>query len=104
LHRFKGRGGNQIRLEIPVLSTTRHPDIAGAPALAQFRERTQLLEMPIHHPADGKHVGPPAWLYETRRHVLGQRALAAGIEVAQQLESLQQFGCGRGPLRRASDP
>jgi hypothetical protein len=27
--------------------------------------------------------------------VLGQSALAAGIEVAEQIESLQQLGCGR---------
>jgi uncharacterized protein YdeI (YjbR/CyaY-like superfamily) len=30
LHHFEGRGRNQIRFKIPVLATTRHPDISGA--------------------------------------------------------------------------
>jgi hypothetical protein len=44
LHRFKGRGGNQVRLEIPVLATACHPDIATAEAIAQFRESAQFVE------------------------------------------------------------
>ena len=40
-------------------------------------------------------MGSPARFHETGRHVLGQRALAAGIEVAEQIESLQQLGCRR---------
>ena len=40
-------------------------------------------------------MGSPPRFHETGRHVLGQRALAAGIEVAEQIESLQQLGCGR---------
>ena len=94
LHRFKGRGGNQVRLEIPVLATARHPYIASAQAIAQLRESAQFVEMPIH-PVCPKHVGPPARFYETRWHMFGQRALAASIEVAEQIESLQQFSCGR---------
>src|SRR5258708_39853239 len=48
LHQFEGRGRNQIRFKIPVLATTRHPDISGAQAVTQFRECAQFIEVPIH--------------------------------------------------------
>ena len=82
LHRFEGRGGNQVRLEISVLATACYPDITGAQAIAQFRECAQFIEMPIN-PVCLKHVGSPARFYETYWHKLGQRTLATGIEVAE---------------------
>src|SRR5271165_4208268 len=48
LHHFEGRGRNQIRFKIPVLATTRHPDISGAQPVTQFRECAQFIEVPIH--------------------------------------------------------
>jgi hypothetical protein len=94
LHRLKGRGGNQVRLEIPVLATACHPDIASAEAIPQFRESAQFAEMPIQ-PVCRENVGRPARIHETRRQMFGQRALATGIEVAEQIETLQQFSRGR---------
>jgi hypothetical protein len=34
-------------------------------------------------------------VHKAGRHLLGQSALAAGVEVAEHIESLQQFGLGR---------
>jgi hypothetical protein len=62
--------------------------------IAQLRESAQFVEMPIQ-PVCREHVGPPARFHETRRHMFGQRALATDIEVAEQIESLQQFSRGR---------
>src|ERR1700730_2881401 len=90
LYHFEGGGRNQIRFKIPVLTTTRHPDISGAQPVTQFRERAQFIEVPIHS-AGCKHMGSPPRFHETGRHVLGQRTLPAGIEIAEQIESLQQL-------------
>src|SRR6266403_589485 len=90
LHHFEGGGRNQIRFKIPVLATTRHPDISSAQPVTQFRERAQFIEVPIHS-VGCKHMGSPARFHETGRHVLGQRTLPAGIEIAEQIESLQQL-------------
>src|SRR5579864_6066561 len=43
-------------------------------------------------------MGSPARFHETGRHVLGQRTLPAGIEIAEQIESLQQLGRSRQRL------
>jgi hypothetical protein len=43
-------------------------------------------------------MGPPARFDKTSGHVLGQRALGAGVQVAEQMKSLQQFGGGRGGM------
>ena len=40
-------------------------------------------------------MGSPPRFHETGRHVLGQRTFSAGIEIAEQIESLQQLGRGR---------
>src|SRR6516165_4661946 len=37
---------------------------------------------------------PPTRLHETDWHVVGERAFAAGIEVAEEIERLQQLGRG----------
>jgi hypothetical protein len=37
----------------------------------------------------------PPRFHETGRHVIGQRTFPAGIEIAEQIESLQQLGRGR---------
>ena len=52
------------------------------------------MEVTIHT-ARWKHIGSPAQFHKTGRHVFEQRALDAGVEVTEQIESLQQFGRGQ---------
>ena len=87
MYHVEGRGRNQIRLEIPVLATAGHPDISGTQPAAQFGEDAPFIEVPIHT-VRRKHIGPPAQFHKTGRHVFEQRALDAGVEVTEQIESL----------------
>ena len=94
LHHFEGLGRNQIGFEIPILTASGDPDIAGTQPVAECGEGAQFIEVPIHS-GGGKHMEPPARFHKTGRHILGQRALAAGIEIAEQIESLQQLSLSR---------
>src|SRR5688572_5474894 len=98
LHHFEGVSRNQIRFEIPVLATPRYPDISSTQPVTKFSECAQFVKVPIHS-AGWKHMGPPARFNKTGRHVLRQHTFAAGIEIAEQMESLQEFSCGRRGMK-----
>src|SRR3954467_9292390 len=44
-------------------------------------------------------MGPPSRFHKASRRILGQRSLAAGVEVAEQIESLPQLGRGRRRMK-----
>jgi hypothetical protein len=87
-----GPGGRGDEVAVGGLVTARalHPDGAGAQRRAQLRQQAQLPRAALEPPVSVDDVRAPAGRHESGRRGVGQRAPAGGVQLAQQLDRVQQ--------------
>ena len=80
------------------MPAARHPDVAGAQPVAQFRQHAELVMAPIDGPAAGQDMARPALPDEAGRRGFRQGARPDAVHLAQNLDGAQQRGGGRDAL------
>jgi hypothetical protein len=96
-HLRQGGRGDEAVLEGPVLPAARHPNVAGAQPITQFRQHAQLIIAPVDGAAR-QDMAHPAWPDESRRRRCRQGRGAGAVDHAQNLDGAQKRGGGRNAL------
>ena len=94
---FQGVAGNQAFFEGTISSAAHHPDIAGAQAVAQFRQHAELVVSPINAPAT-EHMARPTLPDEADRRGFRQAGRGLSVHIAQHVDGTHECRRGRHTL------
>jgi len=92
--RSRGRpvaAGDQEALGVGVATAAPHPDLARPQRRAKLRQQAQLPVMAVDRAVRQVDVRPPAARHEPDRRVVGDTPYAAAVEIAQDLDGLEQL-------------
>src|SRR5690606_13943710 len=80
----------QVAFDIGIASAAHDPDITRTEALPKFRQNAQFVVAAVNAAVGREPMRLPFWTDEAARSGRGHLALAALIESAEQIDSLQQ--------------